>query len=425
MYKRTRFIPKGAEWPPNIPKLIVSVALIHYKGKRTHHELFEMANIHKEGSLAIDRVTSSSYQGTSAKRPRLDYSRVTKNITDIFKADPTDLRESGNSFTEAPKRILIEGAPGIGKTVLAKEIAYQWATNEILTEIKIVFLLYLRDPHLQSINKIEQLVQYMSNECLNSEQATTITLHLVNTKGHQLCIVLDGFDEYPTSLQKSSFIIDIISGEVLPEAIVVITSRPTATVSLHDRVDRRIDILGLPKEERDKYISRIFSNSPERKVELDRYLKQQPVINGLCFVPLHLAILLYLFQQGSLPETLTEMNESFILHTIYRHLERYGQTPSGTVDKLSKLPQPFLDNVHGLSVLAFNGLQENKLVFTFDEIKQACPHFDETVGAINGFGLLQAVEHYPHKGAGRTTSLNFLHYHAGIPSCSPCVQPSQ
>ena len=406
MYKRTRFTPKGAEWPPNIPKLIVSVALIHYKGKRTLQEFFVMANIHKEGSVAIDEFTS----GTSAKRPRLDYSRVTKNITDIFKADLSDLTESGTSFTEAPKRILIEGAPGIGKTVLAKEIAYQWATNEILTEIKVIFLLYLRDPHLQSINKIEQLVQYMSNECLNSEQITTITLHLVNTKGHQLCIVLDGFDEYPTSLQKSSFIIDIINGVVLPEAIVVITSRPTATVSLHDQVDRRIDILGLPKEEREKYISQTFSNSPERKVELDKYLKQQPVINGLCFVPLHLAILLYLFQQGSLPETLTEMNESFILHTIYRHLKRHGQTPSGAVDKLVKVPKSVLDIVYKLSELAFKGLQENKLVFTFDEIKEVCPHFDETVGAINGFGLLQAVEHFPHKGAGTTTSFNFLHY---------------
>ena len=37
-------------------------------------------------------------------------------------------------------------------------------------------------------------------------------------------------------------------------------------------------------------------------------------------------------------------------------------------------------------------------------------HIDETVGAINGFGLLQAVQHYPSEGAGTTTSLNFLHY---------------
>ena len=139
-------------------------------------------------------------------------------------------------------------------------------------------------------------------------------------------------------------------------------------------------------------------------------MKQQPVINGLCFVPLHLAILLYLFQQGSLPETLTEMNESFILHTIYRHLERYGQTTSGAVDKMAKVPKPILNIVYNLSELAFKGLKDNKLIFTFDEIKQVCPYVDETVGAINGFGLLQAVEHYPNKGAGTTTSFNFLHY---------------
>ena len=371
-----------------------------------------MASIHKEGSLAIDRFTSSSCQGSSPKKPRLDYSRVTKNITDIFATDPTDLTETGTSSTEGPKRILIEGAPGIGKTVLAKEIAYQWATNEILIEIKIVFLLCLRDPHLQTITTTKQLIEYMSMGCLNGDQITTFNQYVVNTKGQQLCIVMDGFDEYPTSLQENSFIVDIINGGVLPEAIVVITSRPTATVSLHDQVDRRIDILGLPKEERDKYISQVLSSTPTKKTELERHLKQKPVINGLCFVPLHLAVLLYLFQQGSLPETLTEMNESFILHTIYRNLKKQRKTPSGLVSKLTNVPKPVLDIIYNLSELAFKGLQENKLVFTFEEMKQVCPFIDEAVGAINGFGLLQAIQHYPHKGAaaGTTTSHNFLHY---------------
>ena len=383
------------------------MALIHYKGNRTQQELFEIASIHKEG---FDKFISSTHQEPSAKKQRLDYSRVTKNITDIFAADPTDITETGTSSTKTPKRILIEGAPGIGKTVLAKEIAYQWATSEILTKIKIVFLIYLRDPHLQSLATTKQLVEYMSDECLSSEQIATLTTYLANTEGQKLCIVMDGFDEYPASLQKNSFIVKIINGRVFSEAIVVITSRPTATVSLHDQVDRRIDILGLPKEERDKYISQVFSDSPEKQLELAKYLKQQPVINGLCFVPLHLAILLYLFQQGSLPKTLTEMNESFILHTIYRHLDRDGVAPSGLLDRLKNVPKPVLDIVYNLSELAFKGLQENKLVFTFDEIKQTCPNIDETVGAINGFGLLQAVEYYPHKGAGKTTSFNFLHY---------------
>ena len=419
MYKRTRFTPKGAEWPPNIPKLIVSLALIHYKGKRTQQELFEMANIHKEGALAVDIVTS---QGPSVKRPRLNYSKVTKNITDIFAADPTDLPEIGITSTETPKRILIEGAPGIGKTVLAKEIAYQWATNEILTEIKIVFLLYLRDPPLQSITTTKQLVEYMSMGSLDDEQITTFNKYLVNTKGQQFCIVLDGFDEYPNTLQKNSFIVDIINGVVLPEAIVVITSRPTATVSLHDRVDRRIDILGLPKEERDKYISQTFISSPVKKEGLDKYLKKQPVINGLCFVPLHLAILLYLFQQGSLPEILTEMNESFILHTIYRHLERYGLTPSDAVDKLTNVPELILDIVYNLSELAFKGLQENRLVFTFIEIQRICPH-------IRSHQWIRFITSCRALSSERCWDNYFIQfpslYHAGIFSCSPCVQPSQ
>ena len=318
LYERTRFTAKEAEWPPQQAKIFVSVALVHYKGKRTQQEYIEIAKIQKEGAPAIENFISSANQGSSPKKPRLDYSRVTKNITDIFAANPTNLTETGTSLTKTPKCILIEGAPGIGKTVLAKEIAYSWGNNEILTEIKIVFLLYLRDPQLQSITTTNELIEYMSMGCLNDEQIKTFTKYIRNTNGQQLCIVMDGFDEYPASLQKNSIIADIINGRALPGTMIVITSRPTATVSLlHDQVDRRIDILGLPKEERDNYISQVFSNSSEKKEKLDKYLKQQPVINGLCFVPLHLAVLLYLFQQDSLPETLTEMNESFILHTIY------------------------------------------------------------------------------------------------------------
>ena len=412
MHERTKFISEEAVWPPNQAKLVVSVAFIHYNGKRSKQELFQLATIHKEGAPAIDELISFNYQQPPAKRPRLDYSKVTKNIADIFAADPTDLTETDTGSTKAPKRILIEGAPGIGKTILAKEIVYQWATNQILTEIKIAFLIYLRDPQLQSIKTIKQLFEYMSRDCLDNEQITIFTTHFVNTEGQKLCIVMDGFDEYPSSLQKCSIIVNIIKGIDLPEAIVVVTSRSNTTVSLHHQVDRRIDILGFPKEEREKYISEIFSKSPEQKEALDKYLKQRPAINRLCFVPFHLAILLYLFQKGCLPETLKEINESFIIHTIYRHLERYGPTPLGTVDQLSKLPKQVLDYIQGLSVLAFNGLQENKLVFTLEEIKQACPCFEDTKGAINGYGLLQAVEHFPHEGgaAGRTTSFNFLHY---------------
>ena len=102
------------------------------------------------------------------------------------------------------------------------------------------------------------------------------------------------------------------------------------------------------------------------------------------------------------------MNESFILHTVYRHMEKHD-LPTSCVVKLDKFPKTVYDVIYKVSKLAFVGLHKNQLVFTFNEIKQVCPEVDTTPGALNGFGLLQAVQHYPIKGAGTTVSFNFLH----------------
>ena len=406
-YKETRYIPEGEEWPPNQSKSIVSVALIHYKGKRTQQELIAIAQRHKDGSIGVDKLLSSSSHISPTKRQHLDHSRITKDIADIFTADPMDQTEGNNDLNKPPKCILIEGAPGIGKTVLAKEIAYRWANKEILLHIELIFLVYLRHPRLREIDSVKQLLQLFTS----TKTAVDVADYLQEYNGNGVAFVIDGFDEYPASLQRRSFIVDIISGKILHKAMVVVTSRPTATVSLHDQVDRRIDILGFAKEEREQYIMQSLRNSPEKKVELCKYLKRQPTINSFCYVPLHLAILLYLFQQGGrLPETLTEMNESFIIHTIYRYLKQHVEPSLGVLCKLLDLPKPILDVICKLSQIAFNGLQENQLVFTLDEITKMCPDIKDKPEVVNGFGLLQAVQHYPQEGAGETASFNFLHY---------------
>ena len=158
---------------------------------------------------------------------------------------------------------------------------------------------------------------------------------------------------------QKSFIADLIKSKVFQNYIVALTFQPTATLSFHDKVDQGIEILGFTQEEHDKYISASL-NSPEQRKQLQDYLKCHPIINGLVYVPLHLAILLYLFKvQSKLPETLTEMSESFIIHTIYRSLFKtnYEFTTAGA--GVEDLPKNVLDIVKGLSKLAFIGLQNN------------------------------------------------------------------
>ena len=222
--------------------------------------------------------------------------------------------------------------------MLAKEISYCWAIGEILVEIDLLLLIYLRDPSLHTIQTIQHLLQVYTS----CNTAFLLSEYLKETCGKGVAFVFDGFDEYPASLRQSSYIAKLIAGTVLTEAIVVVTSRPSATMFLHDRVDRRIDILGFAKEERELYISESLKDSPDKIPELYKYLKRQPTINGFCYIPRHLAVLLYLFQhQSHLPETLTDMNESFIVHTIYRFIKQ-KLTPCGVVYKLSDIPKPFL-----------------------------------------------------------------------------------
>ena len=391
MYKETRYIHLNKDLLPYHPYAL-SLTLKCYKGKRTQQQLFANTQQHKAGSSSINQALSPTIHP--------DHFWITKNIANVFIADPINQTESNDNLNKPPKCILIEGAPGIGKTTLAKDIAYHWAKKEILLNIELLLLVYLRDPRLQVIESVKQLLELFTS----TKIAVDIADYLQECNGNGVAFVIDGFDEYPVLLHQRSFIVDLISGKILHKAMVVVTSRPTATVSLDNQVDRRIDILGFAKEEQKQYIMQSLREYPQKIAELFNYLNCQPAINSLCYVPLHLKILLFLFQKGySLPLTLTEMIESFIIQTV-NHFSHFKYLENVYMYKLLDLPTPIFNVV---CKLAFCGLQENKLMFTLDEIRELCHDTKDTLEAVNGFGLLHVIQHYPQEGA---LSFTFLHY---------------
>ena len=336
---------------------------------------------------------------------------MTKNISDIF----LPVMASDGSFVDL--HILIEGAPGIGKTVLAKEIAYQWAKNELLTSKKLLFLVFLRECFQKPMMSIEGLIQFVFK---SSEMTSCLTKHLTQTQGKDTVIIFDGFDELSEENKKESIIVDIINRRILTKCCLVVTSRPTASSILHETVDRRVEIVGFTEEDRLDYIQTALESynkqvngeqvNKERVKALQHYLQSNPTINALCYIPLNMTILLCLVEDGidKLPKTQTEMYKNFIEMTIVRFIKKYDD--SNIIINIAELLDPYKTLFVELAKFAYKALKTDKIVFTLPEIKEGCPNLTMTSSNWNGLGLLKAVQCFSVQMGNDQVTFHFLHF---------------
>ena len=406
---QTRFMVDDDTWPPEQPTSFTPLLLIHHQGHRTPEQVTTLAKLMHTGD--IDKVALVTSQQFGMKHAKLgnhekfekafETSRTTKEIEEIL----APLEESKKSCF-----VLIEGAPGIGKSVLLKEIAYRWGNKELLQKFEFVLLVSLRDPSLQQIKCVDDLLQLF---CKGDKNATEIVSacseYLFANGGKSLTLLLDGYDEYPEDLRECSLVASILQRQVLPLCGLVVSSRPHASEHLREQATIRVDILGFTETEREHYIKQALPDQPHKIKELTQYLHQQPSVNSICFIPFNMVILLYLFKLGiSLPKNSTELYHHFICSTISRHLSKLGNPLTHNITDLTALPEPYNRIIQQLSKLSLEALNSNKLIFTLDDITAACPGIAAIPGAINGFGLLQAVQHFGLYA--KTMTLHFIHF---------------
>ena len=290
--------------------------------------------------------------------------------------------------------VLIEGAPGIGKSTLAWELCRKWEEFACMRQYSLVILLRLREEEVQGIASVSQLFE--------SEDKEALTKDVSDSQGRGILFILDGFDELPKQLQQKGFLLDLIKGRVLPESTVLVTSRPSATgellTSCRPQIQKHVEVLGFTQQSVHAYAFSVFSSEPENLERFIAYISasNNPAINSLMYVPLNAAIVVEIFRDCKsnklLPHTLTELYTQLCLTILNRYLKIHY--PSVIAEKFEDLPPDLYQQFLHLSEMAFEGV-ENK-----DVILHAIP------SDLTHFGFLDAV---PALYGGGGVSYNFLH----------------
>ena len=358
--------------------------------------------IHHEGRCTEDEVITVA-QAISAQRNVNSFrskfhGKVVRNVKDLFTAF-----EEPNPVSYI---ILIEGAPGVGKTILSKEISSQWAKHKALDRKQLLFLLHMRDPRVKSIMDVQSLVQYF---CQVDDLSKKITEWLVEISGEYLAIILDGYDEVSEENRSHFIYNDIIGRSKLRKCAIIITFRPAASAHLHNSVNCRAEVLGFSNKDKVDFIENALQGAPDKIKQHKKFLQSNPSLNALCYIPLNMSILLCLAGEGvdKLPNTQTKLYKKFISVTIVHFLKKSKKLSTSTVG-IDNLPAPHDQVVKELSQFAFLALQRDQLVFTIEEINAECPKV--TPNHWYSYRLLKPAKHFNPQNGCELCSFHFLHF---------------
>ena len=375
VYTRQK-LPIYDKWPQVKSKKFINLALIT-REDITKHE--------------ADQFTKATIHG---------------NVDDIKKSKRAmDIGEIAQLPDGAePKCILIEGAPGVGKSSLAWKLCRKWGKGMLLKQYRLVVLLRLRDTHVRGAMNISDLFRYHDHQI---QQAAVDEIQRTGGKG--VLLLFEGYDELPDDLRtKNSVFLDVITGRELPEAAVLITSRPWASEFLHWQCKRHIsqyiEILGFTKEDIQSYLESATADDPSLLTDLKKYISCYPHINSLMYIPLNSVIVVEVYQNSRkgetlVPKTMTELYFSLVRSLLLRHLFDHPEhSPKRwRVRSFKDLPQDVHQQLCELGRIAYEGILHDQQVIFSD-----LPDDFETLGLMHCSQELFVDE-------GVTVSYNFLH----------------
>ena len=269
-----------------------------------------------------------------------------------------------------------------------------------------VLLLPLRDQLVSSASSLPDLLALHHPDEIICE---SVTQQLKKTRGKGVLIIADGWDELSEANRlKRSFLHNLLFGRLLPSASILLTSRPSASVPLHNlpSVNRVVEVVGFNEENIKQYIESEFEQFPEKASSLIEQLENKPVIQSVCSVPLNCTIVCNLWHTSDqeLPRTLTELYTQIVLSIILRNVKKKFPDCPISLNNFDEIPNNLQDTFWLTCEFAYECLLLDQLVFSEAKLSSCLPNIGDKLLC---FGLLQSARSLLPVGHG--LSFHFAH----------------
>ena len=195
----------------------------------------------------------------------------------------------------APKKLLIRGKAGVGKTTLVKRIASQWAAGNLWkNQFTYVFVITLRELLQDKTWTLSELL--LDGLLLSSHDKVAAFADICRNAKNVLCL-FDGLDEVPydnktshardcnAPIDLSLMLSSIIGNSMLPGATIVITSRPTMELPVRS-FERIVELYGFPRNSIYKYVSIFCAGNKHMKEFIRKNFEENQNLITYCYIPL-------------------------------------------------------------------------------------------------------------------------------------------
>ncbi|KAM6959976.1 NACHT, LRR and PYD domains-containing protein 12-like [Tautogolabrus adspersus] len=316
---------------------------------------------------------------------------------DIFKALPDQQKHETEAQPDQQKHeteaqpdqqkpirvVLTNGVAGVGKTFSVQKFTLDWVEGSENQDVSLVILLSFRELNLIR-DKRYSLLELLRVFHPTLQKVTAETLAVC-----KLLFIFDGLDESRLSLdfknrevvsdvtQKSSLntlFTNLIKGNLLPSALIWITSRPAAANQIPPScVDRVTEVRGFTDAQKEEYFRRRFSDE-DLSSRIISHIQTSRSLHIMCLIPVFCWItatvlehMMSTEQRGELPKTLTDMYSHFLLVQTKRKKHKYDEGHQMSPHELMEADGEVLLK---LGRLAFEHLEDGNIMFYQEDLER-------------------------------------------------------